>query len=74
MATGYWTGNRRSSNHLKAAGWAAEDNDCKESVWSIDTRLVSFRQQTESRTAQQLRKKRIDYQKTKRVNLNKASS
>ena len=30
MATGYWTGNRRSSNHLKAAGWAAEDNDCKD--------------------------------------------
>jgi len=30
MATGYWTGNRRSSNKLKAAGWAAEDNDCKD--------------------------------------------
>ena len=30
MASGYWTGNRRSSNHLKSAGWLAEDNDCKD--------------------------------------------
>lgn len=30
MASGYWTGNRRSSNHLKSAGWFAEDNDCRD--------------------------------------------
>lgn len=30
MSTGYWTGNRRKSNHLKQAGWRAEDNDCRD--------------------------------------------
>lgn len=28
MASGYWTGNRRSSKQLKDAGWLAEDYDC----------------------------------------------
>ena len=30
MASGYWTGNRRGSNKLEAAGWKAEQNDCKD--------------------------------------------
>ena len=30
MATGYWTGNRRSSKQLKDAGWLAEDYDCRD--------------------------------------------
>jgi len=28
MGSGFWTGNRRSSKTLKAAGWLAEDLDC----------------------------------------------
>lgn len=30
MATGYWTGNRRGSNHLKQYGWMAEDINCRD--------------------------------------------
>jgi len=30
MASGYWTGNRRGSNHLKQYGWRGEDADCKD--------------------------------------------
>ncbi|CBY13810.1 unnamed protein product [Oikopleura dioica] len=30
MASGYWTGNRRGSNHLKQYGWQGEDRDCKD--------------------------------------------
>ena len=30
MATGYWTGNRRSSKVLKEAGWLGEDLECKD--------------------------------------------
>ena len=29
MASGYWTGNRRTANDLKAAGWIAEDENCE---------------------------------------------
>ena len=30
MASGYWTGNKRSAKPLKAAGWKGEDVDCKD--------------------------------------------
>ena len=30
MATGYWTANRRGSNHLKQYGWMAEDINCRD--------------------------------------------
>jgi hypothetical protein len=30
MASGYWTGNRRGSNHLKQYGWQGEDRDCRD--------------------------------------------
>lgn len=30
MASGYWTGNRRGSNHLKQYGWQGEDTDCRD--------------------------------------------
>ena len=29
MASGYWTGNRRSAKPLKKAGWQGEDVDCE---------------------------------------------
>ena len=71
MATGYWTGNRRSSNHLKAAGWAAEDNDCKESVYFKGAYLVTVPLKTVTRIVQLLPKKRIGCQKIRRVNSSK---
>jgi len=30
MASGYWTGNRRGSNHLKQYGWQGEDANCQD--------------------------------------------